>query len=76
MKAVGFQIRCPDGKLRHFPYANRDDAEADARLHEERGCARRVKGPVRGKPFRQITDCPQGVHTVEPCNYPTSPGEA
>lgn len=36
--ASGWEIVCPDGGLRHFPYATRDDAEFDATLCAEEGC--------------------------------------
>lgn len=36
--AVAWEIVCPDGGVRHFPYASKDDAEYDATLCSEEGC--------------------------------------
>jgi hypothetical protein len=33
-----WQIVCPDGRVRHYPYRNRDDALADAHVCDHRGC--------------------------------------
>ena len=32
------EIVCPDGRVRHFPYTNAEDASADADLCASRGC--------------------------------------
>lgn len=36
--AVAWEIVCPDGGVRHFPYSSKDDAEYDASLCIEEGC--------------------------------------
>jgi len=67
--AQGFEILCPDGQRRHFPYHNRGDADSDARAYSRGspGCGLRSfdrlpDGDPRGA-------CPQGPHTVEPCAF-------
>lgn len=35
---VAWELVCPDGGVRHFPYSNKDDAEYDATLCTEEGC--------------------------------------
>jgi len=35
---MNWEIVCPDGRVRHLPYVNRGDAEADAELCDERRC--------------------------------------
>jgi hypothetical protein len=54
-------IVCPDGLVRHFAYANEQDAKSDADLAEKKGCQfydkpsslERTHGP-----------CPGGKHKV------------
>ena len=56
-----FEIVCPDGFVRHFSYANRSDAESDARLAADRSCR------FHSKPNRleeAFGACPGGVHSV------------
>jgi hypothetical protein len=36
--AVAWELVCPDGGVRHFPYSSKDDAEYDATLCTEEGC--------------------------------------
>lgn len=33
-----FELVCPDGYVRHFSYANRSDAESDAKVASEGSC--------------------------------------
>ena len=35
---MSWEIVCPDGGVRHFPYADKNDAEYDATLCAEEGC--------------------------------------
>jgi hypothetical protein len=35
---TAWELVCPDGGVRHFPYANKDDADYDATLCAEEGC--------------------------------------
>ena len=68
----GYEIVCPDGQTRHYPYHNLGDAECDAGSYTARGCARWKKG-VRSL----IAECPQGEHTVRPIMFQhgDGPGE-
>jgi hypothetical protein len=59
---AGWEIVCPDGRVRHYPFHNLDDAE-DAAGH----CAKRCD------PYKIPSDlmtsqppCPHGTHTVRP----------
>lgn len=36
--AYPFEIVCPDGFVRHYPYADEGDAQSDARHASERSC--------------------------------------
>lgn len=36
--ATGWELVCPDGGVRHFPYAEKGDAEYDSTLCAEEGC--------------------------------------
>jgi len=60
-----FEIVCPDGKTRHLPYANLDDAMFDARL-----CDTECKFPGafdgHGKRRHGFGACPGGLHVVGP----------
>lgn len=57
----GYEIICPDGKVRTYPYVNRDDAEGDAD-----DCSRHHSMKAfRGRPAAwSKPPCPQGKHTV------------
>ena len=35
---TAWEVVCPDGGVRHFPYADKSDAEYDATLCAEEGC--------------------------------------
>lgn len=70
---AGWQIVCPDGHVRHFPYHNRGDAECDASLVENRGCEDAVSGYRQGEP---LPPCPGGRHTVEAMTAPVPTGSA
>lgn len=67
MKHVGWEVVCPDGKTRHFPYANKDDAVCDAEAFDEE--CHRYKGDADQR-------CPGGKHAVRPCAYPDGVAEA
>ena len=67
-----WELVCPDGGVRHFPYANKLDAEYDATLCSEEGCqifpesfsleAKRpacVGGPHQVVPARKIRQEPK-----------------
>lgn len=70
MHCTGYwEIVCPDGRLRHYPYHNRGDAEADARALSDpkrfaaRGCR---LGPGSSARERSQPPCPGGLHVVRP----------
>ena len=69
---IGWQILCPDGKERHYPYINQGDAECDAALYSERGCRSDPDMIVRHGP------CPEGRHVLAPAVFtlPEAPGVA
>lgn len=54
----GYELVCPDGKVRVHPYHNEGDAECDAQTLSERGC---VPDPIGHYPL-----CPGGHHRVRP----------
>lgn len=56
-----FEIVCPDGLVRHFPYAHRADAESDAAHATSKGC-RFFEKPNRLE--QAFGECPAGSHTV------------
>ncbi len=56
----GYEIVCPDGRVRHYPYHNEGDADCDARVHSERVCRTFHDDP----PEWNDPPCPQGNHTV------------
>lgn len=60
----GYEIVCPDGVVRHFPYHNEGDADCDAKSYATRGCG--VRDYDRLKPGDPRGPCPQGGHTVRP----------
>jgi len=68
----GYEVVCPDGKVRVHPYHNEGDAECDAEVYEERGC---VRDPIGEHPL-----CPGGRHRVRPilmaCPEHVAKGEA
>lgn len=63
----GWEIVCPDGQVRQFPYHNEGDAKSDARVCSKRGCE---LPPL----FEHLTKCPQGTHTIRqiPFNHDDS----
>ena len=58
---AGYEIVCPDGRVRHFPFHNEGDAKSDAEHYSrERDCQAGLRSPAEwSKP-----PCPQGEHTV------------
>lgn len=63
---AGYEIVCPDGKVRNYPAHNRGDAASEARgLTEHRDCRRERREPKAwGSP-----PCPQGKHTVRAVRF-------
>lgn len=61
MKISGYEVICPDGKARHYPYFNEGDANFEAEHIIKNGCSS-LNDPVR----TIKTVCPGGTHTVRP----------
>lgn len=61
MKINGYEIICPDGKTRHYPYFSEGDAKFDAGQITKEGCFSVVH------PYGTVkAGCPEGEHTVRP----------
>ena len=62
-ECLGWTVRCPDGKLRHYPYHNEGDARFDAKhiSGEKEKCWKFTD--------REDKSCPGGEHTVEPVAF-------
>jgi len=63
--SLGFQIVCPDGRVRRYPYHSHGDAKSDAEHVTQRGCLR--MGGVFETPSELEASqppCPGGEHTV------------
>jgi len=59
---AGWEIVCPDGRVRRYPFHNLDDAE-DAAEH----CAERCDPfKVPSELMTSQPPCPHGTHTVRP----------
>lgn len=73
----GYEVVCPDGKVRHFPYHNEGDAMCDAEVFDHAGrCAFEVDTPDH---FRVHGPCSSGpTHRVQPIvfQHPPQRGEA
>jgi hypothetical protein len=67
MGCNGYEIVCPDGQTRHYPYTNEGDALCDAESYDRRGCATWKNGERV-----LLTDCPGGIHTVRPTTFEDS----
>lgn len=63
----GWEVVCPDGRVRHYPYHNQDDAQCDADGYSEEGCQGHYRHP---NPLQlQNPPCPEGPHTVRPIGF-------
>lgn len=66
---AGWEVVCPDHRVRHLPYHNLGDARGHARLASDperfarRGCR---LAPKAGALERSQPPCPGGTHTVRP----------
>lgn len=56
-----WEIVCPDGRVRHLPYANKGDADCDAEVCDERGCQ---LYPEPTDLERRLPPCEGKAHTV------------
>jgi hypothetical protein len=63
---TGWEVICPDGRVRHWPYLSRTDAEADGRIFTAGGCRAHRKAAAL-----EATQppCPGGAHTVCPTSF-------
>ena len=70
---IGWEIACPDGRIRHFPYHNEGDALCDAEVYSERGC--RAGGGAPTALEQRYPACPEGEHVVRPAAFlePSTP---
>lgn len=60
---TGYEVVCPDGCVRHYPFHNEGDAESTARLASERRCRLWPKpSPLE----LSQPPCPEGHHVVRP----------
>lgn len=58
---AGWEVVCPDGCVRHFPYHNLGDAECDAEVFAEGRCE---LGLESRSSEANRSACPQGRHAV------------
>lgn len=74
---AGWEVVCPDGKVRGYPFHNEGDAESWARLKTERQC---LLYPKPSPHDLEEPRCPEGHHTYraivfshadEPSNEPS-----
>lgn len=65
----GYEIVCPDGVVRHYPYHNKGDADCDAGLYSpaRHGCGLRKYDALKPDDPRGL--CPQGDHAVRPVAF-------
>ena len=61
----GWEIVCPDGRVRHYPFHGKGDADADAEEMLSR-CCQVWKQPSELKISQP--PCPEGRHTVRAVN--------
>lgn len=64
---TGWEVVCPDGKVRHFPYHNQGDAACDADVYSSRGCRGNFRRPNVLQ--RRQEPCPEGRHRVRPISF-------
>ncbi len=79
----GWNVVCPDGMKRHFPYHNLGDAESHAKFASDpKWIAKRGSCRLAPKPSKyelSFPPCPGGKHEVEPimmAPHPQRRGEA
>lgn len=66
---AGWEVVCPDGRVRHLPYHNLGDAQSHARFASrsdwfaKRGCR---LAPKPGQLERSQPPCSGGAHAVRP----------
>lgn len=57
-----YQVICPDGHVRHYPYLNREDAAFDCKVFDR--CCQRFKEPNALE--RELPPCNGKPHSVVP----------
>lgn len=63
---AGWEIVCPDGRVRDYPYHNHDDAEDMAHHMSARRCRLYPKpSPIE----LSQPPCPEGLHTIRPISF-------
>ena len=62
----GHEIVCPDGRVRHYPYHNKGDADADAKHASTKGCSF-FKNKSRLETSQP--PCPSGKHKTRPVAF-------
>ena len=60
-QCMGWEAVCPDGRVRHYPFHNEDDAEAAAERATARGCR---PSPKPSDLVRSQPPCCGGIHVV------------
>ncbi len=66
----GYEIVCPDGNVRRYPYHNQGDAESDARYVTRKGCARMGGVFKKASPLEEaLPPCTGGEHVVRPIAF-------
>lgn len=65
---TGYEVVCPDGRVRDYPYHNLGDAESTARLATERQCR---LYPEPSPLELSCPPCPEGLHVVRPVVFQT-----
>jgi hypothetical protein len=61
MTCSGWEVVCPDGRVRHYPFHNEDDAQAAADRAALRGCR---PSPDPSDLVTSQPPCPNGSHEV------------
>lgn len=70
MKVRGYEVVCPDGRVRRYPYHNEGDATCDAEVMSEDPRCRCIPGE---KFVLAYGECPQGLHAVRPIQFEDGP---
>ncbi len=65
----GWEVVCPDGRVRHYPYFNEGDARCDADVLARRGCE------IDPDWWEKLPACPGGDHAVRTRRF-EPPGQA
>ncbi len=62
----GWEVICPDGCVRHWPYVDRDGAETEARIFSAGACGSYRKATALET---NLPRCPGGSHSVRPTAF-------